>query len=457
MKDFIKVIMVDFLALVIGFVNGLIVPRYLDLDSYATIKTFTLYVSYAGMLHVGFSDGMYIILGGKRIQEIGNGKIKGYLLSLLKILLIVFPFLFIVNVTFIRDNLFNLFLIYAFPYQISLFLSLLYRATGEFEKYIKIRIMINGINLFSALLVIFNTNPYIYIGVQIIGYILLSVVCIIQLARLKGAPIHNKGREVLELIKIGFIIMIANTVNNLMFTLDRWFIKLFFNTAIFAFYSFSVTMLNLFITLINSITIVFYPFIAKAKMNWKEIDKIKKYLIIITSFVPAGYFIFDYIITEYLPKYQSSLNILFVLILSIPFLTLNNVIFANLYKIQSKGRLYLTTSITMLAISLVLNGIAVKLFSSELLVAWCTVITLFLWYCIASYHFPQIRIDFKECLLYIGCITIYFLVYTTIPYWICKVLIYIVLVIILNISIYKNSSKDLIIFLKTEFLKKIKR
>lgn len=39
--------------------TNLILPKFLSVESYAAIKTYQLYITYVGVLHFGFNDGMY--------------------------------------------------------------------------------------------------------------------------------------------------------------------------------------------------------------------------------------------------------------------------------------------------------------------------------------------------------------------------------------------------------------
>ena len=65
-----------FLATGIGFVINLItnfiLPKFLSVETYADIKLYQLYITYVGILHFGFSDGMYLRLGGKKVNDINR-------------------------------------------------------------------------------------------------------------------------------------------------------------------------------------------------------------------------------------------------------------------------------------------------------------------------------------------------------------------------------------------------
>ena len=41
-------------------------PEIEKIESYSYIKTYALYISYAGFFHLGYNDGMYLKYGGKK-------------------------------------------------------------------------------------------------------------------------------------------------------------------------------------------------------------------------------------------------------------------------------------------------------------------------------------------------------------------------------------------------------
>ena len=220
-KKSLRVILVECFGILIGILSGLVIPKVFDIQSYAYLKTFTLYISYAGMMHFGFSDGMYLILGGKDIDDIKKEKIKGYFYVMLKIVTIVVVILFIVSF-FVKDVAFTYFVYYIMPWQIVLFISLLYRATGEFNKYVVVRIAQNIVNLASILVVILLLrSPVLYMKIQVIGNLLIAIVsgALIISSTKKTEKIERS--EIKSITSMGFTIMIANAVSLLFVTLDR--------------------------------------------------------------------------------------------------------------------------------------------------------------------------------------------------------------------------------------------
>lgn len=64
-KGILIVLCANLINMFISLVTNFILPRYLSIEAYATIKTFQLYVSYIGLFHLGYSDGLYLRYGGE--------------------------------------------------------------------------------------------------------------------------------------------------------------------------------------------------------------------------------------------------------------------------------------------------------------------------------------------------------------------------------------------------------
>ena len=99
-KSIAKVFSANVLQLISSLVIGFIVPVILSIEGYANLKTYTLYVSYIGFFHLGFIDGLYIKYGGKKINEINIGVLKGEHNFLIILEFIVSLILFLISLIF---------------------------------------------------------------------------------------------------------------------------------------------------------------------------------------------------------------------------------------------------------------------------------------------------------------------------------------------------------------------
>lgn len=58
------ILIANIINFVINIINSFVLPKFLSVDIYVDIKTYTLYIGYAGFLSLGFADGMYLKYGG---------------------------------------------------------------------------------------------------------------------------------------------------------------------------------------------------------------------------------------------------------------------------------------------------------------------------------------------------------------------------------------------------------
>lgn len=81
-KNIIIVMLANIVCLLINLITNFVLPQYLPIESYAEIKTYVLYISYAGFLSLGYNDGMYLKYGGKVLKDISSinlgNNIKNY-------------------------------------------------------------------------------------------------------------------------------------------------------------------------------------------------------------------------------------------------------------------------------------------------------------------------------------------------------------------------------------------
>ena len=75
-RGMIDVFFANAFSLLLGLVTGFIMPKMLSVDSYAGIKTYQLYVSYIGFLHLGFVDGIYLKFGGYEYSDLDKKQLQ---------------------------------------------------------------------------------------------------------------------------------------------------------------------------------------------------------------------------------------------------------------------------------------------------------------------------------------------------------------------------------------------
>ncbi|MEN8078824.1 hypothetical protein ABFP60_17790 [Clostridioides difficile] len=446
-NNIIKVFSANILTAISGVIISFIVPMVLSVEGYAELKTYTFYVSYILIVSLGFVDGINYKYGGKKQDEIDLELVK-FEHRFFLFTQIIFTIIFIILGIYLQSIMIIMIGISIIPINLSWFYKFYYQATGEFRKYTNIS-YIYTITYFISnciLIFLFKSDNYIYYCfTTIISHGLAFAISeIIFYKKMKIYKVKYSN-EIFFNIKVGIVVLIGNLSTMLFYALDRWFIKIFLTTNDFAYYSFSISMMNLINILVSSLSITFYNYLARGKSN-EDIKKIKIYLIILGAFCSSAYFIFAGIITIMLKKYIPSLSIIAISFAAYPYIITINALIVNLYKANKKEKKYVRSVFIMVIVSLVYNIIAIILAKKSQSIAIATTLAFITWYIISMMDFKYLSINIKE-VLFLGIVTISFLFLSHNIKWFIGIILYLSIVFLSAILIYKNEL--------TEVLKKI--
>lgn len=440
----LRVFSANFLTMLSGIIVGFIVPAILSIEAYANVKTYIFYVSYIGFMHFGFIDGMYIKYGGKNVSEVNKKEFKiEHTIFLISQLIVTI--IFIVIALAKKDLIIFLMALSIIPINTSSFHKLFYQATGQFKKYAGASYIYTLIYLILNvfLVVVFKAKNSIYyclttLIANIVVYILLEIYFYKSFRRIKG----KYSSSIWNNYSVGFIVLLGNLSVMLFYAIDRWFIKLFFDTSAFAYYSFAVSMLNIINLLINAISITFYNYLAKGE-NEEKIKKLKNYFLIVGGFASLGYFAFAGIITLALPKYEPALSIIAISFVAYPYMIVINALYVNLYKARKDQKKYLRVVLLMVMIASIYNTIAIFIWREPEGIAIATTLSFITWYIYSIKDFKYLKIKLKE-IIYLLVLFVSFLIFANGFNWFVGGIGYLVVIIVISFIVYKKEVKEII-------------
>ncbi|MGU8804323.1 capsular biosynthesis protein [Clostridium perfringens] len=396
-SNILRIFSANFLTMISGVVIGFVIPAVLSVDSYAYLKTYTFYLSYIGLLHFGFIDGMYIKYGGKDLEVIDKQEFK-LEHRVFIIIQIIITILFITISFYKNDIIIFLFSLSIIPINTLSFYQLFYQSIGEFKKYANISYVYTLIYLITNVLlaIVFRSKNYI-------GYCITSILAngiVFLYLEYKFAIEFTKikvkyDRKVWNNIKVGFFILLGNLSVVMFYAIDRWFIKLFYTVNDFAYYSFAISMLNIINVLVGAISVTFYNYLAKDE-NEEKVKKLKRYFIILGAFASLGYFALSGIVSILLKKYMLSLNIIAISFAAYPYMIVINALYVNLYKARKNEKKYLKVVLLMVIISTIYNTIAMLLSKNSVVIAIATTLSFITWYIYSSRDFKYLKSTRKE-------------------------------------------------------------
>ena len=380
--------------------TNLILPKFLSVESYAAIKTYQLYITYVGVLHFGFNDGMYLKYGGKSFDELNKSDVLNNL-STLRIFQVVVTVICIGVSVALKDAVLLMASIVIFPMNLKAYYQSLYQAIGEFGIYSKIMNTVTGVTFFiNAILVFFfKTDNYIY---YLILYVALNFVIWIALEFLfqKKAGCHIRWmvfdwKELVNQIKAGVLIMLGNFSDSIMTSMDRWFVKIFVGTVAFAQYAFAVSMEHFLSVAVSPLSITLYNYLFKNIPNYK-LKKLRGAILIFSAFLVCSAFPVVFILEHFMTNYVDAIHVLILLFASQIFFTVVKCIYVNLYKANKMQTKYFQRWISVIAVAFISNIMAYFLVKTKEAFAIATLVSAMYWFVMSTIDFKEISYSIKE-------------------------------------------------------------
>ena len=436
-KSIVKVGIVNVVSLASNLILGFLVPSVLSIENYSYLKTYTFYLSYVGLLHFGFVDGMYIKYGGTSIIDIDNEKLKcehKIFLSLESAITLIS----LISSLILQNKVLLMVSLSILPVNILSFYRSFYQSVGEFSKYTKIIYIYTIIYFIGNLLLayILRADNYIYYC------FIIMVANIIVAANLEINFIKGKKdikniyfKEVWNNIKIGCFILLGNFSVLIFCAIDRWFVKIFYTVEDFAYYSFAISVINIVNVLINCISVTMYNYISR-NFDEEKLVILKKYMLLIGCISTISYFLLSGIINIILKKYIPALNIISALFLSYPYMMIINTLYINIYKANKEEKKYFTVVVKMLIAACLYNIIALyfRTISAIAIATTCSYIT---WYIYSMKDFKYLKSNRKE-ILYLIIVSILFIICINVNNWIYAAVIYTVAIMMITMIMYKK-------------------
>lgn len=400
-KGIAAVLITNLINVAFNFGTSLILPKYLSVDSYAQIKTYQLYIAYAGLFHFGFVDGMYLKYGGMELGHKIGSNITSDKSTMRVFQLFVSVALFVIALI-IGDKVIIAFTLSVFPTNLINYYKLLYQATGEFKLYGKIMNATTILTFVANVVLVFllRKDEYIF---YLISYIVLNYLVWFYL-EFDFRRCHNceKGkvykRDILiGNVKSGILLTLGNLSSVLLTGMDRWFVKALMSTYAFAQYSFAVTVETFLNTAITPVTTTLYNFFCREKDGEKHRD-ISRYVFVLATVLPCCAFLIRFILEIYLKNYIDSINVIFLLFAAQIFYIVIKSIFINLYKAQKRQKEYFWKLSAIIVIGFILNALLYKLLGTIESFAIGTLLSAVIWFFICIVDFKYLCLSFVECL-----------------------------------------------------------
>ncbi|MGC3850734.1 lipopolysaccharide biosynthesis protein [Limosilactobacillus reuteri] len=302
----------------------LIVPRFITPTSYSYWQLYIFYISYVGILHFGWIDGMYLQLGGEKLENIKGDKL-GNELCWFMIFQMIVSILFVFGTLLGKFNLPNTYVliqtgIIIFVSNVRSFYFFLFQATNHIHEY-------SVGTLIEKVITVIMTIIFIVIGLGNLYFLIIADVLgkMVSLAytawvdrntilsgiKIKTLPIANIRLNILR----GGKLLVANFASLFMIGVVRYTIKRNFGIVDFGQISITLSISNFMVMLIQAISMVLFPYIRRIDFDVvKKLHSVMRYeLSILFLWLVGIYYIVFPILHIWLPKYDLGLSLLWII------------------------------------------------------------------------------------------------------------------------------------------------
>jgi len=185
-----------------------------------------------------------------------------------------------------------------------------------------------------------------------------------------------------ENIKLAFFVLLGNIVLVLFWTIDRLMVSSFFPIEQFAIYAFALMVSMVAYSFVQAVSQVFFPYLSRIvpESRTRAYQLGKPTISLVWASILAVYFPITKLIEFYLPHYVASLPIMQILFCTVGFGSLIQILHVNYYKAYRKQRQYFLWGTAALALSVILNILAIKVWGTLESVAVVTLISFGAWY-----------------------------------------------------------------------------
>lgn len=384
------------IKLISSILIGLVIPNILGLTNYGYYKVFVLYLTYIGLFHFGFIDGIYLKFGGKDYHELDKKKFRTYF----KFLLTIEALFSVIGIGFTlifihgdKKVIFLLLFLNLIAINLTTFYQFVSQITSRFKEYSTRLIVLSITNIIIVGYMYFAkvTDYRIYIGLIVaVNYLLLLWYVYTYRDITFGGKytFSEKKSDILYFFKTGIPLLLANLATTLVITVDKQIVEIFFPVEVFGVYSFAYSMLAMITVVVSAVGVVLYPTLKKTNLSnlSKNYVVLNRFIIILVLIGLLGYFPLLWIIPKYLPDYINSLIIFRVALPGLVLISSISAIKHNFYKITNKNFVFFIIGVVIIILNISLNLIAYYIYRTTVAIAVSSIIGIFLWYLITEIY-----------------------------------------------------------------------
>lgn len=399
-KNIVWVLVTNCMILAVGIISAFFVPKYVSVETYAEYKTYTLYVSYLGIFHLGFNNGIYLKYGNYDYKDIPFDRFKGYTRFLIVMQLIAQVMLFGILGFFTRDNYFDtpffFIVLNILAVNVRCYFSYINLFTKRFQLDCIIQLINNILNFSVIALLLFvkcDNYQWYLIAITVGNFVslFLSMITAKEIVYDKAVKTNNDFNDIAELIKHGFMIMISEYMGLIILGIDSIMVNSWFDYRMYSMYAFAVTLINAMFQVIMLCSKLVFPYLSRGKRENFQMyySMMIKVVLVFASFLCGLAALAKILIPIYLDKYNESIPVIVILSATLSIKCIQELVFGNFYKVMRLEKDYLINNFLILVVSVVIGAGAYFIWHDMNALAYGVVLSYYFWFVITNSYFAK--------------------------------------------------------------------
>jgi len=386
-KNMVLSISAQLVSVIATFILNFIVPKYITEISYAYWQIYVLYVGYVGILHFGLLDGIVLRYSQYDYDQLNKAKMQSQFKWLLFSTTLISICTIFITLLFFRNGFQNIIILVSvgiITKNIFTYNSYLFQITNRINLY-AILIVLQRVTyaIIVIILLFFKIDNFLwYCLADLIG----DVVGIISSSFFNRGMYFGKHYSLKETkieisanISSGFLLTIANFSSFLLIGAAKMIIQWKWGELVFGKIALSFSATNIFLVFINAVSVVLFPSIkrvGKAKLP-KIYDNIRKVISPLLFFCLIFYYPLSIILNIWLPKYESSLVYLGILLPLIVYSSKVNLLTNNYLKAYRKEKIMFVINVISVLFGIFLFCLGAYVFNDLYFVLYSVVFSTF--------------------------------------------------------------------------------
>lgn len=353
-----------------SIVVSLVVPKVLGVEEYGYWQLFIFYSSYVGFFHLGLNDGVYLLEGGRKRNEIDKSTVRSQLRFELAFHLVFGTAIAILSVVSVpeaeRAFVIVAFAIYMVVCNLAGYLGYVFQAMNETSLF-SFSVVLDRLAFLVPLLamVVLRVSDFRpYVVTYLVSKTISLAWCCWEARDILSAPplgAAESVRESVASIRVGFKLMVANVADMLILGVARALVDVAWGIEAFGRVSFSLSLVNFFITFVTQASMVLFPALRQSDEGEQRAvyRGMRDAMEAAFPAVYALYFPMAWLLSAWLPQYAESMRWLAVLLPVCVFNTKMDVCCTTYFKVLRRERTLLAVNVVTVAASAVTSLVGV--------------------------------------------------------------------------------------------------